>query len=212
VGGDTFDFVTDRDELHLSMTDAMGHTVEAAVLATVLVGGLRNARRAGTDLVEQVRLADAALSDFADAGQFVTGQVVRVDLGTGAAHIVNAGHPAPRRLRDGQITPLELYVDPPFGTVPAHEYVPQSLALEPGDRLIFLTDGVTERRAETVDLDAVILEGAAMHPREAVQHVVAAILQSTGGELQDDATVMCLDWHGGPSQQRTTESGADVDR
>ena len=46
VGGDTFDFSLDRDTLHLSMTDAMGHTLEAALLATVLVGALRNARRA----------------------------------------------------------------------------------------------------------------------------------------------------------------------
>src|SRR6476620_7405244 len=43
VGGDTFDFSVERDRLHLSMTDAMGHTLNAAVLATVFVGALRNA-------------------------------------------------------------------------------------------------------------------------------------------------------------------------
>src|SRR5216110_368887 len=63
IGGDTFDFSLDRDTLHLSMTDAMGHTMEAALLATVLVGGLRNARRRGVDLAEQVRLANDALAD-----------------------------------------------------------------------------------------------------------------------------------------------------
>ena len=55
VGGDTFDFALERDTLHLSMTDAMGHEVDAAVLATVLVGALRNARRAGVGLAEQAR-------------------------------------------------------------------------------------------------------------------------------------------------------------
>src|SRR3954451_14125571 len=59
VGGDTFDFALERDTLHLSMTDAMGHEVGAAVLATVLVGALRNARRAGVSLGEQARLAGA---------------------------------------------------------------------------------------------------------------------------------------------------------
>src|SRR6185437_12384998 len=49
VGGDTFDFSLERDTVHLSMTDAMGHEVDAAVLATVLVGALRNARRAGIE-------------------------------------------------------------------------------------------------------------------------------------------------------------------
>ena len=50
VAGDTFDFSVERDVLHLSITDAMGHTLHAAVLATVLVGALRNARRRGVNL------------------------------------------------------------------------------------------------------------------------------------------------------------------
>ena len=45
VGGDTFDYVIDRDAVQLSVTDAMGHDVEAALLATLLVGALRRARR-----------------------------------------------------------------------------------------------------------------------------------------------------------------------
>jgi hypothetical protein len=43
VAGDTFDFSVDRDTLHLSITDAMGHEVDAAMLATLLVNALRNA-------------------------------------------------------------------------------------------------------------------------------------------------------------------------
>ena len=53
IAGDTFDFSLDRDFLHLTMTDAMGHGLEAAVLATVLVSGLRNARRAGLDVADR---------------------------------------------------------------------------------------------------------------------------------------------------------------
>ena len=83
VGGDTFDFSVERDTLHLSITDAMGHTLNAAVLATVFVGALRNARRRGVDLAEQTRLANEALYGFGDDGDFVTGQVVRVDHASG---------------------------------------------------------------------------------------------------------------------------------
>src|SRR3954465_8130671 len=85
VGGDTFDFAMERDALHLSMTDAMGHEVEAALLATVLVSGLRNARRAGVALDEQARRANVELADHAPGRGFVTGQVARIDLRTGAA-------------------------------------------------------------------------------------------------------------------------------
>src|SRR6478752_4172235 len=72
IGGDTFDFSLERDTLHLSMTDAMGHTMDAALLATVLVGALRNARRGGVGLAEQAGLAHRALAGYASRGGFVT--------------------------------------------------------------------------------------------------------------------------------------------
>jgi len=209
IAGDTFDFAMERDTLHLSMTDAMGHAVNASVLATVLVGALRNARRAGVGLDEQARLANAGLGEHAGWGQFVTGQVARIDLRTQTATIVNAGHPPPLRLRNGHVESIALEADPPFGVVPDCAYRVQPLPLEPGDRLMFLTDGMTERNAATVAVEALIADGAAMHPREAVQHLVHALLEATGGTPEDDATVMCLDWHGGPPRERLTDSGSN---
>ena len=72
------------------MTDATGHTMDAALLATVLVGGLRNARRRGVELAEQARLANDALAEQAGDGQFVTGLLVRIYLASATAGIVNA--------------------------------------------------------------------------------------------------------------------------
>jgi serine phosphatase RsbU (regulator of sigma subunit) len=209
VGGDTFDFSIDRDTLHLSMTDAMGHEVGAAVLATVLVGALRNARRAGTGLAEQARLANAGLCDFAQRGGFVTGQVVRVDLRSATAAIVNAGHPPPLRLHDGTVDFVSLQAEPPFGTVPGHEYRVQQLPLRPGDRLMFFTDGVLEHNTATGEIEALVAAAVKMHPREAVQHLLKAVLEAADGALKDDAAAMCLDWHGGPPRERTTDSGAN---
>jgi len=87
------------------------------------------------------------------------------------------------------------------------EYRVQRLPLEPGDRLMFLTDGMTERNE--VNIEALIEAAAEMHPREAVQHLVHAVLEANDGTPEDDATVMCLDWHGGPSRERTSASGAN---
>jgi Stage II sporulation protein E (SpoIIE) len=115
IGGDTFDFSLERDTLHLSLTDAMGHTMDAALLATVLVGGLRNARRRGVELAKQARLANDALAEQAGESQFVTGLLVRIDLARASAGIVNAGHPPPLRLRSGQIERVHLEADRPFG-------------------------------------------------------------------------------------------------
>jgi len=208
IAGDTFDFAIERDTLHVSITDAMGHAINASMLATILVGALRNARRAGVDLGEQARLANAGLGDYTGwGGDFVTGQVARIDLRTQTATIVNAGHPPPLRLRNGRVACVALEADAPFGIVREIEYRVQRLPLEPGDRLMFLTDGMTERNA--VSIEALIEAGAEMHPREAVQHLVHAVLEATRGAPEDDATVMCLDWHGGPPRERLTDSGAN---
>ena len=209
VGGDTFDFALERGMLHFSLTDAMGHQVGAALLATLMIGGLRNARRAGVGLAEQTRLASEGLADNAPQGGFVTGQVGRIDLRTRTATIVNAGHPLPLRLRDGRVDRVELAAEPPFGAVPGHVYREQVLPLEPGDRLLLFTDGMLERNTTSVDIEAMVAGGADMHPREAVQHLTQAIFDASGGVLNDDATAMCLDWHGGPTRDRTTNSGSN---
>src|SRR3954463_9263962 len=156
------------------MTAAMGHEVSAALLATVLVGALRNARRAGVGLGEQARRANAELVENAAGSGFVTGQVARIDLGSGTATIVNAGHPLPLRLRDGRVEPVRLAADPPFGTVRGHQYRVQELPLEPGDRLVFFTDGILERNTTSVDIEAMVADGAGMHAREAVQPLIRA--------------------------------------
>ena len=209
IAGDTFDFAMERDTLHLSMTDAMGHSIDASILATVLVGGLRNARRAGVGLAEQAHRANTGLVDYLQRAGFVTGQVARIDLRAETATIVNAGHPPPLRLRHGRLETVPLQADPPFGAFPEVRYRVQPLPLEPGDRLIFLTDGMLERNAASAEIPQLVTAGAAMHPREAVQHLVQAVLEATDGELNDDATVMCLDWHGGRPRERTTDSGAN---
>ena len=188
----------------------MGHEVDAAVLATVLVGALRNARRAGVELAEQARIANDGLSDFARRGGFVTGQVARMNLREQTATIVNAGHPLPLRLRAGRVEEVALHADPPFGIVPDHRYRVQTLPLEPGDRLMFLTDGMLERNAQDVDIAAVVAADGEKHPREAVQHLAQVILEGAGDMLEDDATAMCFDWHGGPPRDRTTDSGSDT--
>src|SRR5881227_3528980 len=196
IGGDTFDFSLDRDTLHLSMTDAMGHTMDAALLATVLVGGLRNARRRGVDLAEQARLANDALADQAGDEQFVTGLVVRIDLAAATAGIVNAGHPPPFRVRAGQVEQIQLQADRPFGLQAGGGYRVQALPLEVGDRLMFVTDGMLERDAARMNIAGILTAGMNMHAREAVQHLTQEVLQASGGLLRDDATALCLDWHG----------------
>ncbi|MCZ2812486.1 SpoIIE family protein phosphatase [Modestobacter sp. VKM Ac-2979] len=208
VGGDTFDYTLDRDSLHVSVSDAVGHEVGAALLATLLVGSLRNERRRGLSLGDQTGNANDAVTAHSAPGEFVTGQVMRVDLHTQEAQIVNAGHPFPLRLRDGRVEEVELAIDLPFGVQAGTEYRLQRFPLEPGDRVVFVTDGMQERNAASLDVAAALAATAALHPREVVHELGQAVLRATGGVLRDDASVVCLDWYGGPPRERDSRSGA----
>jgi serine phosphatase RsbU (regulator of sigma subunit) len=212
VGGDTFDYSLARDVLHLSVTDAMGHGTDSALTATVCVGSLRNSRRMGSTLLEQVALANECLVEHAgvvDADGFATGLIGRLDLRTGRLSVVNAGHVAPYLLRDGEVTVVELPADVPLGMFPGSTYRSTELALQPGDRLVLVTDGMLERNAANLDLSTALSTMRAMHPREATRSLADAVLAVAGTTLADDATMLVLDWHGGHHRDRVTTAGAD---
>jgi serine phosphatase RsbU (regulator of sigma subunit) len=142
----------------------------------------------------------------------VTGVIGRVDLRTGSAELVNAGHVAPYLARGPRPVLLDLPVHLPLGLFGDTAYRTSRVDLQPGDRLVFLTDGMVERNAVGLDFAAAIVETRVLHPREAVRALADRVLEETGNELNDDATVMCLDWHGQHGRTRDTHHGAEQNR
>ena len=186
----------------------MGHAIRAALLATLAVASLRNTRRSLASPGEQADTANALIAGAAP-DQFVTGQILRIRLADGAVDIVNAGHPLPYLLRAGAAAALDVPPGLPLGV--GHDaYKTHRLKLEPGDRLLIVTDGFLERNAEVAVSD-ILVHSADRHPREVVRELARNLLAATGGDLHDDATVLCIDWYGRHGVRNAT-GGASLDR
>ncbi len=211
VAGDTFDYSLNRDTLHLSITDAMGHGVDSSLIATLCVGSLRNSRRQGHGLTSAAGRANLDIAQHVRGGEgFATGLLAAVDLPSGVLTMVNAGHVLPLLARSGRVEPLPLPADLPLGMLPDTVYRSTDKPLRPGDRLLLVTDGMLERNAADLDLASRILDTRGDHPREAVRHLADAVVAVAGAELLDDATLVILDWHGGHRNPRDSHAGADT--
>jgi serine phosphatase RsbU (regulator of sigma subunit) len=212
IGGDTFDYSLARDVLHFSVTDAMGHGVASALTATLGVGSLRNSRRRGQGLGEQAVAANAAVAEHAGASTFITAVLGRVDLASGVCELINAGHLPPLLVRDARVEPVGLPRNFPLGMFPDSAFQAGEVTLQPGDRLVVVTDGMRERGAAKLDLTAELRLSADLHPREATRALADAVLRVAGPTLADDATLLVVDWYGRHGQARRSTAGADQGR
>jgi hypothetical protein len=200
VGGDAFDYSYGRRFITIGIFDAMGRGVNAARMSALGVAAFRNARRCGRNLADQARFIHETLEERFDQSGYMTGQLLAVDLEDPRdSLIVNAGHPAPLRQRDGDIERLELEVDLPFGMPFENRLTAQPIELRKGDRLILSSDGVVEARPDggTPFGEATFMESArrlqGVAPREAARKLVAEVRAHRAGELTDDATLIILD-------------------
>jgi serine phosphatase RsbU (regulator of sigma subunit) len=202
IAGDSFDYAVEHEHIHVAITDGMGHGLRAAMLGSLAVSALRHARRRGRDVLAQAKEASQVLHDQFGGDQFVTGVILNLEVPTGRVDLVNAGHPQPWLARNGTVTELDLFADFPLGLFPGVDYRLQRAALEPGDRLILVSDGVLEATAGADDefgTDRLreVIAGTRDHaPTEVVRHVTRAVIDHRQEPLRDDATVVCLDWRG----------------
>ena len=242
AGGDGFDYSMLGDRLHVSIFDALGHNLAAGLLTSVCMASCRSTRRSEDgSLARMVARADEAIVRQFGEYRFVTALLADLDTGTGRLSWIARGHPAPLLIR-GNRTVAELARPPqlPLGLSvidePAAgddgtgddgtgddgarrddtdiEATVATEQLEPGDRVLFYTDGVTEGHTTggtpfgVKRLGEFIIEhtNAGTPAPEMMRQLNHEIMAHQSGELRDDATVVMVEWlPGHPRRDLTAE-------
>lgn len=203
IFGDNFDWSASADHLTLSVTNGMGQGMDAALLTSLAVNALRNARRAGLGLADQACLADEAVYAQYKGQSYVSVLLLRFYFATGEVEAVDAGSPRLWRLRDRRVEPMSFDAQLPLGMFGDTLYTTERFRVEPGDRLLFGSDGVYDSASATGEhygerALARSLAGTVLLPPAQVPGAVLHELAEYRGAmpLDDDALVLCLDWYG----------------
>jgi serine phosphatase RsbU (regulator of sigma subunit) len=160
IGGDLYDwFRTDRGHLGVAVGDVSGKGMQAASRAAMAVHSLRAFARPGASPHVMAQMLNTILAGQVSTESFVTLVYARIDPDTAAVEFVLAGHPPPVVLRASSVEVLDVPSDVPLGVEAETTFALHQTALEPGDRLVLFTDGVTEARREPGGGDLLGLQG-----------------------------------------------------
>lgn len=143
IGGDLYEALDTPYGVRMIIGDVRGKGLDAVRTASIVLGSYRHVAYERADLRAIVADLDRAVARSVGEEDFVTACLVEERGGT--LTIVNCGHPSPILLRRGEVITLDPPAPaPPLGFMPVVRTRVERL--EPGDRLLMLTDGLSEAR------------------------------------------------------------------
>ncbi|MBX7104309.1 MAG: SpoIIE family protein phosphatase [Gemmataceae bacterium] len=198
LGGDYYDFVTTRKNmLGVLIADAAGHSVAAAMVAVMARIAFAEAAREVTRPAEVLAQMNDRLTGF-NGERFVTAFYARLDRPARRMICANAGHPRPIHYsaRTGQCEPIGP-TGLPLGVTDSVAYTESMVELDPGDRLVFFTDGVTDANNPkgesfgTRRLAAVVADGAHDDAQQLLERIKKELTTFRAGTAnEDDITIL----------------------
>ena len=194
IGGDFYDAVNTEDGLAVVLADVAGKGVSAALLASTLQGMIYSQLVAHTPLTEIVASANRFLTSKHIGEKYATVIIARLRR-DGELEYVNCGHVPPLLVCSGEVI-RPAHGNLPVGLLPDASYESDRYSLHDGDRLVLVTDGVTEaENAEGEFFDNERLEIAAKKGN--MKDIFAAVSQFCGATpLSDDCTVVEMVYSG----------------
>ncbi len=217
VGGDWYDvFQLGPGRVFFSVGDVMGKGAPAAALMGQVRSAIRAYAVAGQTPTEVLSSLDTLFDSLVE-DRVVTAVVGTIDPQTGSVTLSNAGHPPPLVLRaDGQAvycpTQRALLIAAGLSGAPRPR---DELVLEPGDSLVMYSDGLIERRGESINggMERLATTATVMAQDGWPERPAAALASMLGDEERtDDVVVLCLSYAGAPSARMATPSlGTSLD-
>ena len=195
IGGDFFDAVNTKDGLAVVLVDVSGKGVSAALLASTLQGMIYSQLTAGMGLKEIVTAVNGYFTHKEIGEKYATLVIARVRR-DGELEYVNCGHVQPLLVCGGEVI-RPSHGNMPVGLIPGASYESDLCHLHAGDRLILVSDGVTEAENAVGDFfDNERLEAVAAKSK-GLDDIFGAVAEFCGGvPLGDDCTVVELSYTG----------------
>jgi len=147
IGGDFFDLVHTEKCLSLVVADVSGKGVSAAVVASTLQGMLYSHLAEDFALPEMIAAVNRFLFEKIGGQKYATLVIARL-YPDGQLELINCGHVPPILVSGQTVTRVE-HGNLPVGLIPGAKYTAVTHKLNPGDRLVVVTDGVTEAEDAT---------------------------------------------------------------
>jgi len=149
VGGDLYEAVVTPDSLRLILGDVEGKGLPAVASAAAVLGVFREAAYEEHSLAAIAARIETSLGRQPSDEQFVTAILAEVSPDGDKIELLSCGHPEPLLLRDGRprfIGSAEGSLPLGLGQLADLPRIPVMMSFQPGDQLLFYTDGATEAR------------------------------------------------------------------